>query len=163
MLKTGFSAAINTMVNFAILRIYQSCFTRLCINPLPLIPSYFSSASSIPPITLSCHLLFTCFFPPSSCAAVISRVWPSIARFRPLIASASRAQLSSSSLSADAAIDALIALVALEGVTLRQVFADFLISRSEALNQVIRVISRRTYHQISCAVVVFSVIYVALV
>lgn len=70
------------------------------------------------------------FFP------VISRMWPTIARFRPLIASASRAQLTSSSLSAEAAIDALTSLVALEGVTLRQVFADFLVARSEALNRV---------------------------
>jgi len=67
---------------------------------------------------------------------VISRLWPSIARFRSLICAASRAQLSSSTLTSCAAVDALCAIVALEGVTLRQVFADFLIARSEALNQV---------------------------
>ena len=73
---------------------------------------------------------------PLSPSSVISRIWPSIARFRPVIATAARAQLTSSALSPAAANDALTAIVALEGVTLRQVFADFLIARSEALNRV---------------------------
>ena len=67
---------------------------------------------------------------------MISRLWPSIARFRSLIGAASRAQLTSPTLTTEAAVDALSAIVALEGVTLRQVFADFLLARSEALNQV---------------------------
>jgi len=69
------------------------------------------------------------FFP------VVSRIWPSIARFRQVIAASARKQLTNPALTAANAVDASVALVILEGMTLRQVFAEFLLARTESLNK----------------------------